>query len=106
MFGVVRKKPIGTTRDRGEQHRNIRRMTNQMAGRLNLRLTWIGHDLRLHQRDQTGIVTQGPVRIAGFNPAQADQEVLLNLLAHGFSENQPANPSCAQREDSFIQPPG
>jgi len=31
MFGVVRDKPIGAARDRGEQHRNIRRMTNQMA---------------------------------------------------------------------------
>jgi hypothetical protein len=67
-------------------------MTNQMACRLYLRLTRIGYHLRLHQRDQPGIATQYPVRIAGFNPAQADQKVLLNLLAHRLSENQPANP--------------
>jgi len=95
MFGVVCEKPIGATRDCGEQHGNIGRMTNQMAGRLNLRLTWVGYNLRLHQRDQIGIVTQYPVRVAGFNPAQAGQKVLFNLLAHGIGENRPANPSCA-----------
>ena len=106
MFGVVCEKPIGATRDRGEQDRNFGRVTNQMAGRLNLRLTWIWHPLRFHQCDQMRVVSQYPVRIDGPNPAQADQKVLFNLLAHGLGENQPANPGCAQRENRFIQPPG
>jgi hypothetical protein len=46
----------GWLANRGEQHRNIGRVTNQMARRLNFRLTWIGHHFRFHQCDQMRIV--------------------------------------------------
>src|ERR1035441_5310883 len=106
VFGVVREKPIGATRDGGQQHRNVCPVTNQMACGLDLRLAWIGHDLRLHERNQSGIVRYYPASLAGFKPAQADQKVVFNLLTHRFGENEPTNPGCAQREDSFVQSPG
>ena len=95
MPGVVRDKPVGAARDRGEQHRNIRRMTNQMAPSHYLGFTRKRRHLRLHQIDQMDIAIQYPVHVAGFHPAQAEQKILFDLLAHGFGENQPAYSSCA-----------
>jgi hypothetical protein len=77
-----------------------------MACGLDLRLAWIGDDLRLHERNQTGVVLYHPVSLAGFKPAQADQKVVFNLVANRFGKNKPANAGCAQRENSFVQSPG
>src|ERR1700730_10324877 len=77
-----------------------------MACGLDFRLAWIGHDLGLHERTQTRIVFYYPVSLAGFKTAQTDQKVVFNLLTHRFGENEPSNPGCAQREDSFVQSPG
>jgi hypothetical protein len=41
------------------------------------------------------IAIQYPVHVAGFHPAQAEQKILFDLLAHGFGENQPAYSSWA-----------
>jgi hypothetical protein len=81
-------------------------VTNQLARSFDLGLAWIGHNLRCHERNQTGIVLYYPITVAGFKPAQADQKVVFNLLTHRFGENEPTDPGRAQREDSFVQTPG
>ena len=105
VFDVVRQEPIGAARDSGQEHGNVRGMSNQMARIGDLQSARVGHDLGRHERDKTGIVVQYSARLRGVGASQAGQKIFLNFLAYGFGQNQPANARRAQRKHRFVQPP-
>jgi hypothetical protein len=96
VFGVVSQNPVGAARDSGQEYRNVRGMANQLARRNNLRSARVWDDLGLRQGDETRIVVQDAARLGGITPSQASQKVFFNFVTHRFSQNQPANSSCAQ----------
>lgn len=77
-----------------------------MACGLDLLLPRIRHNLRLHERDEAGIVVQNTVPLRAFKPGEPDQKILFHLVANRFGKNEPINPGRAQREDRFVQSPG
>ena len=106
MFGVVRDQPIGPACDRGEQHGNIRRVTNQMTSSQHLGLIRKRHDLRLHQSDRMDIAFQHLLRVVGRHPAQTDRSrSRVTFTQHGGRLRCPKAPLLGRRGQRCLSPP-